>query len=105
MGLFEMLFSSHKEFAQEIFDRFNKEVDGVIEISKRYNKDFYSTDYTELIKYQRRNLEMFYTEIQLIKEPVKFYAYGRYFTPIEAVIFMENFIVELKKHHQELKYK
>ena len=102
MGLLRMLFSSHKETAQELFDKFNKEVDGVMQLSKQYNKDFFSAGYTELIKYQKRNLKMFYTEIQLIKEPVRFYAHGRYFTPIEAVNFMENFIVELEKHNIDI---
>lgn len=99
MGLFGMLFSSHKETAQEIFNKFNHEVDAIMKMSKQYNEDFFSGGYTDLIKYQNKNLEMFYIELQLIKEPVSFYAHGRSYTPIEAINFMEEFIRKLKEHN------
>lgn len=103
MGLFGNCFSFHEETAQEIFDRFNKEVDGLMRLSKQYNEDFLSGGWTELIKYQRHNLKMFYTEIQLIKKPAFFYGNGRKYTPIEAIYFMENFILELEKHNIDIK--
>lgn len=99
MGLSNIFNSYHKKMAQQYFDKFNMGVDSVMDASKQCNVKFILGDYTRLIQHQNKLLQMFFSEIQSIKEPIFLYAHGQKYTSMEAIQFMEYFISELKNHN------